>query len=525
MTDGDYKIRPFPLATMGTDSQEGGINSMMPGNRPRGTWPYPSQYPTYSDTVSTTPYNPYQSNFTPSQAEQPIYPETNTHVNTMFWTPSTGSLNHEVPNADLYPAQKDRVYSQRHFSQKARPYGSGPFRDPTYVVTSFENNPQFPTNNSSMPFHSYTPIGSMVTHTPNSMSSYQAYVPVPSMSMPPQIYSNTSALIEQQLGGFDNLSMGSIHPITPTSLTQELIVRMRMLYTSLFNLYIDSNKAMSQHQNSQIFQVYYSISMTMWYLGKNISEIIRLLNKSITSSTLPLSIDANLGLTGNSLSTSHAGNPRIKGDSVTETEPKATMDAFASVITHTKEFAASDAGHNRIEGELIKRSTESQIAELESTLRDIVKRIYGEFDVDTILENAGLASLISDQCSPNVAADYYIGAGPQDDLIYSRDVLLAMDKIKLVEKIEAQNAIIDNLRHTFNLISTNITTLSRAAVPSNAIGTTDELSNNSSSVIDTLMKQLSERTIQLATAQKRLLAAEAELKCLKEERECSDVKL
>lgn len=298
-----------------------------------------------------------------------------------------------------------------------------------------------------------------------------------------------------------------------------------MLHASLFSLYTDSNKAMSMYQNPQIFQTYYNISMTMWYLGKNVSEIIRLLKKSIeSSSTLPLSMDANLGLGGNSMSTSHVALPRAKEDSVMETEPKATMDAFASIITHTKEFVGSDAGNHRTDSAFMKKSTEDQIAELESTLRGIIKHIYGELDVDIILENAGLASLTLNHSSPSMNIDYYTGPGSNDEPVYSRDVLLAMDKTKLVERIEAQNAIIDNLRYTFSLISANITTLSRAAVPSSAMGTTDELSNTSSSAVDTLMKQLSERTTQLAAVQKRLWAAESELRCLKAERESSSIK-
>lgn len=257
--------------------------------------------------------------------------------------------------------------------------------------------------------------------------------------------------------------------------------------------------------------------MTMWYLGKTASEVIQLISSSLTpSSTLPLSMDANL--VGNtSMSTSRMANPRAREDSVMETEPKAAIDAFASIITRTKEFVELDTAHPRTDMTFSGKSTEDRVAELESSLREVIKHIYGELDVDAILEAAGLASLATEQSAPSTTADYLTGSG--DEPVYSRDALLAMDKNKLVEKIEAQNMIIDNLRHTFSLVSSNITTLSQALIPSSVVATTDESNEATPSIIDKLMQQLTERTTQLASAQKRLSAAEAELKCLKAERE------
>lgn len=329
---------------------------------------------------------------------------------------------------------------------------------------------------------------------------------------------HTPALADQQSIGYDTISMGSVQPVASNSLIQEILARMRILYTSLFNLYTNSNKVMLAYRNSQVFQVYYDISMTMWYLGKTTSEIIQLITSSIaSSSTLPLSMDANLGLGSTSNSISRLANPRTKEDSVIETEPKATIDAFASIITHTKDFLGSDPVYPHAEITFEKKSTEDRIAELESNLRRMIKHIYGELDVDAVLEAAGLASLVAEKATPSATIGYLTGA--DEEPVYSKDVLLAMDKSQLVERIEAQNAIIDTLRHTFSLVTANITTLSRASVPSNAMGATDELSNTTPPAVSTLMKQLTERTTQLASAQRRLLTAEAELRCLRAERE------
>ncbi|EFO63319.1 Hypothetical protein GLP15_1071 [Giardia lamblia P15] len=521
MDENGHKIRPFPPTGIGADSRQGSINNAGPGQRSRGAWPYISQYSaTYPDTASASLCNPYQTNFTLSQAGQPRYSEHNGNPNTLIWTPSTSSLTQEIPNVEQQQyVPKDRLALPRHSLQPGQPHFVGPFQDSSsYTISSFENNPQFQPNNPSAYPQSQTPTSNIITQTPSTMYHHQAYVPVPSMSMPPQLYLQPPALTDQQSVGYDTISIGSMQPVASNSLIQEILARMRILYTSLFNLYTNSNKIMLTYRNSQVFQVYYDISMTMWYLGKTTSEVIQLLTNSITSSsTLPFSMDANLGLGSTSNSISRLANPRAKEDSVMETEPKATIDAFASIITHTKDFIGSDPVYPHAEITFEKKSTEDRIVELESNLRRMIKHIYGELDVDAVLEAAGLASLAADQTTPSATIGYFTGAG--EEPVYSRDVLLAMDKNQLIERIEAQNAIIDNLRHTFSLITANITTLSRASVPSNVMSATNELNNATSPAVDTLMKQLTERTTQLASAQRRLLAAEAELRCLRAERE------
>lgn len=502
MDEKDYKIRPFPATGMGTESHQASFNNTVQGSRVWGTWHYPTQYPTaHPDTTSNSLSNPYQPNFPLPYGGQLRYSEYNNYHNPMFWTPSTSSLNQEISSAEQPHVKKDRLFSSRNSLQQGRPSFARPFQDPSSAASSFENNPYQPSNPSGQTF--------------NPPPSYQTYIPVPSMSVPPQLCSHP-ALADHQSVGYDT-SIGSIQPAASTPLTQEILARMRILYASLFNLYNNSNKIMSAYRNSQVFQVYYDVSMTMWYLGKTASEVIQLISSSLTpSSTLPLSMDANL--VGNtSMSTSRMANPRAREDSVMETEPKAAIDAFASIITRTKEFVELDTAHPRTDMTFSGKSTEDRVAELESSLREVIKHIYGELDVDAILEAAGLASLATEQSAPSTTADYLTGSG--DEPVYSRDALLAMDKNKLVEKIEAQNMIIDNLRHTFSLVSSNITTLSQALIPSSVVATTDESNEATPSIIDKLMQQLTERTTQLASAQKRLSAAEAELKCLKAERE------